>query len=213
MSDALPPLLLDTLEALFNRYLALDPEVADQLGELDGRCLEFDLSTPRLTLYVLPRAGAIDLRARCERAPDCVVRGSALALYRMVRSPNPAELLSRGEVEILGESHVLQRFADILKQLEIDWEELASKVVGDFAAHRLGSAARGLRRWLADSLEALRLDTREYLQEEAELLPTRDEVQDFVAAVDRLREDLDRLAARVRRLERRLRPAEPPTAP
>ncbi len=204
------PLLLDGLEALFNRTLALDPEVAGRLGELDGRCIEIDLTTPRLTLYVLPQAGRVSLQAHCPRPPDCVLRGSAAALLRMMRSRNPAELLSRGEVEILGDSTVLQRFADLLRELEIDWEELASRVVGDFAAHRLGLAARGLRQWLEEAAAALREDTRDYLQDEARLLPSGDEVREFIDAVDRLREDVDRLAARVRRLERRLPPADAP---
>jgi len=44
---------------------------------------------------------------------------------------------------------------------------------------------------------------REYLQEEARLLPTRYEAKEFLDAVDALRDDVERLAARVERLRSR----------
>jgi len=43
----------------------------------------------------------------------------------------------------------------------------------------------------------------EYLTEESRDLPARPEVEDWIAQVDRLREDADRLEARLALLERR----------
>jgi ubiquinone biosynthesis protein UbiJ len=47
-------------------------------------------------------------------------------------------------------------------------------------------------------------DFTEYLQEEGRLLPSRYELESFLTEVDRLRDDGERLAARVNRLRRHL---------
>ncbi|MGF1642809.1 MAG: SCP2 domain-containing protein [Thiotrichales bacterium] len=196
--------LTSTLERLVTGYLALDPETAIQFGELEGRVLRIDCTFPPLSLCCLPRSGAIAFSTRHEGEVDCRVRGSAAALLRLARTEQPTTLLASGEVAIDGDSRMVQRFADLLKQLEIDWEELLSKVVGDFAAHRIGGVARDLQTWGGRSAESLRRDTTEYLQEESGLLPTRLEIERFIAEVDELRLAAARLEARLKRLERQL---------
>jgi ubiquinone biosynthesis protein UbiJ len=67
-------------------------------------------------------------------------------------------------------------------------------------AHRAGELARHARQFFEASRETLFQDSGEYLQEEARLLPTRIEVAYFLGDVDRLRDDVERLQARVQRL-------------
>lgn len=191
-------------ESAFNRYLALDPEMSTQLAELEGRCLCFHLTQPEWIVYVQPHDKAVSLSPHWDTEPDCTIKASAINLLKMMRSDDPAQSLSSGEVEITGDSRLAQRFSDILKQVEIDWEELASKVIGDFAAHRLGNVGRQVKNWFDETLTALRLDGSEYLREESGILPTRTEIDQFLDQVDDFRSDVDRLEARIKRLEQRL---------
>ncbi len=195
------PSFLRLIEQAFNKYLALDSEMSDQLAELDGKCLCFDITQPKLKLFCLPRKAAVTLQHDFDLEPDCTIKGSAMALYEMIRREDTAQSLSSGEIEILGESRVAQRFSDILKSVEIDWEELASKLVGDFAAHKAGNAARGFKDWFDEALTALKMDTSEYLREESGVLPTRVEIEAFMEEIDQFRSAVDRLEARVRRSE------------
>ncbi len=197
------PNVLNLVEQAFNKYLALDPEMSGQFAELEGKCLCFDISQPSLKLYCLPRNRAITLQRDFELEPDCTIKGSAMALYEMIRREDTAQSLSSGDVEILGDSRVAQRFSDILKSVEIDWEELTSKVVGDFAAHKVGNVARGFKGWFDEALSALQMDTSEYLREESGVLPTRVEIDAFMEEIDQFRSDVDRLEARIQRTERK----------
>jgi ubiquinone biosynthesis protein UbiJ len=196
------PGFLRLVEQTFNRYLALDLEMSAQFAELDGKCLCFDISVPKLRVYCSPRVGTVTLQSDCKQNADCTIKGSTMALYRLIRREDTAQSLSSGEVEIQGDSRVAQRFSDILKSVEIDWEELSSKLVGDFAAHKVGNVARGFKGWLDEALAALQMDTSEYLREESGVLPTRVEIAAFMEQIDQFRSDVDRLEARVRRLER-----------
>ncbi len=197
------PHFLRLIEQVFNKYLALDSEMSNQLAELDGKCLCFDISQPKLKLYCLPRKAAVTLRRDFELEADCTIKGSAIALYEMMRREDTAQSLSSGDVEISGDSRVAQRFSDILQSVEIDWEELSSKLVGDFTAHKVGNVVRGFRHWFNETLTALQMDTSEYLREESGVLPTRVEIETFMEDIDRFRSDVDRLEARIRRLERK----------
>ena len=205
----LSPTLVQILETLFNQYLALDPEMSSLLGELEGKCIGFELTEPEILLYCRPHDKSVTLQLDCE-APDCVIKGTALNLLKMMRSDDPAQALSRGEIEIVGDSRVAQDFSDILKNIDIDWEELVSKVTGDFAAHRIGNVVRQTKGWIAETLEALKLDVSDYLREESGILPTATEIDFFMRGVDEFRNDVDRLEARVKRLEKRISEVDSP---
>jgi ubiquinone biosynthesis protein UbiJ len=114
-----------------------------------------------------------------------------------------ADQLFSGAVAISGDTELGHNFGKLLGGLDIDWEEQLSRLTGDLLAHRIGNLARGAARWGKDALEALRQDLPEYLQEEVRLLPGRYEVEEFLTEVDRLRDDLERLEQRVRRLSER----------
>ena len=82
-----------------------------------------------------------------------------------------------------------------------------SRYVGDAAAHQIGNAVRDLMSWGRDAAERLSKDLAEYLQYESRDLPPRHEVQDFLNNVDKLRDDAERLAARLQRAASRVKQA------
>ncbi len=192
--------LLSRLEQIANGYLSLDPEISQPLSELEGQVLLFDITSPDIRVYCLPQTG--QLQSSWELEPDCTVRGSAQGLLKMIRSDSPTEALSNGDIEIKGDSRLAQRFSDILSSIEVDWEDIFSRFVGDFAAHKMGRAVSEATLWAKDSLKATQLNTVEYLQEEIRVLPTSVEIDYFMQDVDTLRSDIDRAEARLKRLER-----------
>ena len=105
------------------------------------------------------------------------------------------------EIQVEGDTDLGQAFNELLSSVDIDWEELLSRAVGDIAAHQIGNTLRGARRWAQRAGKSLSLDTTEYLQEEAGHLPTRVEVDRFLDDIDTYRSDVDRLEARIQRLE------------
>jgi ubiquinone biosynthesis protein UbiJ len=76
-----------------------------------------------------------------------------------------------------------------------------SRVVGDVVAHKVGNVVRGIQDWSTQTIDSLNADITEYMQEESRMLPRREEVDEFLSAVDTLRADVDRLEKRVARLQ------------
>ncbi len=195
---------LGGLEAVLNRYLALDPTAIERVAELQERVICIEVLGLGLRLYLVPGPSGFKLLSSYVGEPACTLRGTPLGLARMSSTADSADQLFSGQVEITGDTDLGHRFGNILNSLDIDWEEQLARVSGDLVAHEIGNGARALNRWGRSALENLTMDLQEYLQEEVRLLPTRFEVEAFLEDVDTLRDDEQRLEARIARLKERI---------
>ncbi len=192
-------MLIGACEEAANRLLRLDGETMRALGALSGRIIRIELRGTGITFDVAPAQSGIRLRARGDSAPDVTVCGSIYGLIDLVRG-RQTQAFRAGAVDIRGDVELGQQFQKILQQMDIDWEEIAARVVGDPLAHQLGNAVRATTSTLRAAVSVIMQDVAEYLQRERRVLPSRDDVDAFADAVDVLRADVDRLAQRVARL-------------
>ena len=184
-------------EIAFNRYLSMDPDAVRRLEGMAGRCVAIELAGLELTLYLLFTNGAVRVLDRLDGEADTVLRGSPLDLIRLSREG----VAGAGAVEIRGDVDLARRFETMLGEVDIDWEEQLSKVTGDVLAHRVGQAVRGFLDWGRGASKSMERNVSEYLREESRINPRRDEMDEFVRGVDETRNDVERLEARIDRLE------------
>lgn len=194
---------LRTLERSLGGLLAMDPQAKRRLAPLAGKLVEIRTRAPELHLFVACDGAALHLTDTATREADTVITGSTLGLARSGLAADPRAALQDGDVKIAGDLQAGAALQALLKELDIDWEEQASRLLGDVLAHQLGNAVRGLKRWSGDSADALRHDLGDWLREESRLLADRPAVDEFLNAVDVLRADADRLQARIERLQAR----------
>jgi len=198
-----------TLEILLNQAIRLDPEAKARLTPLHGQVIKLELLGLGLSVLLIPDPGGIQVLPTLECEPDCVLRGTPLDLARMRTSRDSADQLFSGAVTIEGDSAVAHQFGEFLSSIDIDWEEQLSHLTGDVIAHELGNLARDLGNWGGSLRKTFGMNLQEYLQEELRLLPSRYEMEPWLSAIDRLRDDVERAAARVERLRRKLANSEP----
>ncbi len=192
------------LEQALNRYLALDPDALGRMVPLHGRRIALQLRGLDDGICLIPGPDGIQVYALdMDGEADCVLCGTPLGFARMGRGEAARELFG-GAVEIRGDSELAQAFGELIQALDIDWEEQLSRYTGDLLAHQIGRGLRSAGAWGLEARATLTQDLGEYLQEEARLLPCRDKVQDFASDIDALRDDMDRLEARIKRLCSRL---------
>lgn len=192
------------LETVLNHYIRLDPTALQRLAPLHGKLIRLHIRGMEIDLYLISAPDGIQLYSQFDGEPDCTLSGAPLAFARL-GGGEPADQLFAGTVEISGDSETGQRFGEVLADLDIDWEEQLSRLTGDVAAHQIGAGARAAGRWVQRAADTLPTDLAEYLQEEARWLPTRVEAEELYAAVDLLRDDVERLQARIRRLQSKSR--------
>ena len=191
------------IEDVGNRLLRLDPETLRRLGDLQGRvmCIEFrDLGCK---IFLHPSESGFRIATESAQPPAVTLRGT-LATFARLGLGAETETLKAGELEIEGDAALGQRLQRIFRNLDLDWEEPLARLFGDPLGHELGHVARAAFTWHRQALKTFGLNTAEYLQEEARLLPVRYEIESFLNGVDGVRADVDRLAARVQRLKDKL---------
>ncbi|MBL4712167.1 MAG: SCP2 sterol-binding domain-containing protein [Gammaproteobacteria bacterium] len=188
------------LEAAINRYLALDPEMLDKLAAFDGKVIKIEISGINKTCYLCPDASGIHLSGEHEGSVDTVLRGSPLSLFKMGLVSNTATMLLKGEVEISGDTRLGHKFKNALSQMDIDWAEPLSELVGDSLAYQLHNSGKNVAQWSKQTLTSVSGSVSEYLQEESRDVVTETELTIFNNKVDQLRDDVDRLQAKINSL-------------
>ncbi len=185
------------LEVLINQALALDEVAQQSMAKLAGKTLLIQIEGTPLKWFFVPQTdGFLQMPSSIE-FPDAVVSGMPFSLLRLLSEPT---LLTTGIATLSGKMKVAQNFMTVFAQLQIDWEEQLSQLVGDVAAHRFGNAARDVQNYTHQTFQTWQQNIVEYLQEENHFLPTHPELELFYNEVDVLRSDVARLEKRLERL-------------
>jgi len=197
--------LFEQLSAAMNRNVAQSARATALAQQLEGRALALEFEGTPFALAFRVAAGNVEIDMRAASTADATLTGSPLSLLSLV-GPGAEDRVRGSSIRIAGDAEVAQHFRDLLQQAQPDFEEEMSRVVGDVAAHQVANFARGFFDWGRKAADSFSTNVAEYLQEEGRDVPARVEVEEFLEGVDQLREDTDRLEARLARLESRARP-------
>lgn len=198
--------VFDRLSAMLNRNVAQSERASALARQLEGRGLALVFEGTPLRFSFRVADGRIALDTRDAGEVDATLSGSPLSLLSLV-GPGAEDRLRGSSIRIAGDAEVAQRFRDLLQHTQPDFEEELSRVVGDVAAHQVANIARNFFDWGRKAADSFSTNVAEYLQEEGRDVPARVEVEEFLEAVDQLREATDRLDARLSRVESRAKPS------
>ncbi|HVY53643.1 MAG TPA: SCP2 sterol-binding domain-containing protein [Gammaproteobacteria bacterium] len=193
--------LLPQLEKALNRYLALDPESYKRLNNLDGKTITICLKPLDLTFQIRAFEQKLHLSAEETHPTDIKIIGTPLSLLSLALTTDKKHRFFGDDITIEGDTEYGQQVIDLFDQLEFDWEEYLSQVIGDTPAHEVGRFAKGFFRWSKRAKETLLKNIDEYVHEEQPLFPPEEELQGFYNEVDDVRMETDRLEARIKNLD------------
>jgi ubiquinone biosynthesis protein UbiJ len=191
------------IEQAINAVLKLDPDSSALLSRFNGKVIALQMEGTGLILYCLPASDGMNIMTAYEGPVDTTLSGRPWAMLRLALGDSKKVLFS-GEVTISGDVELGQRFKQTLDRLDIDWEEHLARLTNDVVAHKANYFAREVGSWLRNASERLSRDGAEYLQQEVYATPTRADVEDFYRGVETLRDDVERLAARLQMLTSQL---------
>ena len=200
------PDLLRPFEEMLNRRIAGSSRARAMLAALAGRSMELRFAATPLRVRLAESSGMLTVRPAGEEPADAVIEGTPLSFLRLATG-DAARSIRAGGMDVRGDAEVAEGFRRLLEAARPDIEEELSRFTGDAAAHYLAGFAREAAAFGRRAGDTLARNAAEYLTEESRDLPARVEVEEFLEDVDRLREAVDRLDARVAALMRPQGPA------
>lgn len=208
MIQILKSLALLPVEKILNQLLRNDPYLAAQLAPFDGKTIEVQSTAPTTAICCSIDRGAIRLSSLGSEYvglhADAVIAGRAVDLVDMLFTDNSNRALANPAISISGDAVLVQELYGTMRKLDIRWQDYLAPFLGDVITNELEQVADSSRRWSKNASASVRRNIDDYLREETNLLPDRNEVAAFSDVLDRLKLDIDRIQARARLLNERL---------
>ncbi len=209
------PLAGRALEAALNRAVALDPDTRDALQPLDGRSvvLALDAAETQLAMRLLVdgdrlRVGPVN----AEQTPDLAVRSTLGGVLSFGMQTLLPKLLGKrdddeaavpvGRMRIEGDAELARRLQRLAERFDPDWQQPFTAVFGDVLGVQIANGVAAALRQARVGGQKFAETAAEYLTEESRDVVPRAELDAFHDDVDTLRDDAERLAARIARLKK-----------
>ena len=189
------------LELALNRALALDADTRAELSALDGRRVALTLTSPPLALAVTVagdalKVGPVDDADRADLSVTSTLGGLLKQLPMLRRDDAPPV----GQLRIEGDAELARRLQRLAERFDPDWGAPFAAVFGDVIGTQIANGfAFALRRAKVAAGEFAG-SAADYLTEESRDVVGREELNAFHDDVDGVRDDVERLAARIARL-------------
>jgi len=190
-----------TLANLLNRGLPRSGRARELTASLAGRSLALEVAGIG-ALRLESNGATLCVGPPGETPADATLRTGPLSALALVLT-DPRAALQSGAASLTGDAEAAAAFQELLTLLRPDPEEELSLVLGDLPAHQLARFARAAAAWGRRAGDTAWRTGADYLAHERGDLVPRHEGEQFLRAVDALREDVDRLEARCTQLERR----------
>lgn len=198
--DALQKPLTELAESALNHALSLDPATRAALMEELGTPLGIRMEPPGLALTLERSGDRVRLSVNDDSTcPSAVVHGTPLALLSLAlgdRTP-----MDQGRLVMTGDEQRIASVTRVLADLDPDLESVLADIMGDVPAHVLAQRLRRLLDWTQQANGALMANVEDYIQEEAGVVPPRNEAEVVFDDIHDLQTRTDELEARIDALE------------
>lgn len=212
------PLAGRALETALNRAVDLDPDTRDALKALDGRsvvlAVEGGGSPAPLALRLTVEGPRLRVGpAGADQAPDLAVRstlggvlsfGMRNVLPRLLdAASDDADGPPVGAMRIEGDAELARRLQRLAERFDPDWQRPFAAMFGEVIGVQIANAVAAALRQARSGGRRFAETAAEYVTEESRDVVPKAELEAFHDDVDRLRDDAERLAARIARLQKR----------
>jgi ubiquinone biosynthesis protein UbiJ len=192
----------NTLEKAINTWLGLDAESSVQLHKLAGKIVAIRLTGTGLHFNLVFLAHKVQVDMDDLLVADTTITGTPLRLLHLSFAPvKQRQHFFADDVSITGNLDLGQQVIDLFDRLDIDWEEITARFVGDVPAHHIGKLVKKVKEFTQQTQQVMTQQVSEFIHEEIPLFPPVEALKDFFQEIDTVRLDADRLEARIKRLQ------------
>lgn len=192
------------IERIANQFLKLDPDSRQSLVPLYGKQfkVKIDEFPWPLVFAFSDRIDVLIDQNDNVSSPDCSIELSLSTLELLNDSSQITGLIQQQKLTLIGDVNVAQHFSQLMKNINIDWEEQLSKYTSDVFAHSFFSITGAIKNSVNRKLMLVGNTFKDAAMEEKPIAAHPYAVESFCEEVSDLRSDVSRLDARLTLLER-----------
>lgn len=183
--------------AVFNHLLGNAPWARLKIMQHAGKRVELIIFPVHLH-FEIDQDGW--MRHTYSHAADATIRLQPLRALRIALG----DAAATHNIDISGDTQLAASFGNLLLNLDWDAEADLARLVGNMAAHQLMQAVQQIRRGMRIGVEETTTTMMEYATEESPLLAKRQNITNFIAEIDTLRDGHARLLKRIELIAQRL---------
>ena len=189
-----------------NRLLQQDPDTKEKLKRLENKVLTLTCRLPiPITLQCTVKHHDVSIQLGDHLMADTKITGTPLQLFRAGLLTLDHEAHQLDDVSIEGDMELAENWLRLLREADIDFEEMLATHIGDVPAHQAHNVITHLKTAIQKNLSAFQISTYDYLHEESDWFPTKEALSEFFDEVDKIRLDTDRLDAHIVFLKKQLK--------
>ena len=193
------------LETAVNKALQLDKATQNKLAALVGKSFAININDIQVSIYILLFLDRIELRAIYNEPASTSLSGPLSAYFDLLGSKDKAAALINSELTIKGSTQAVMDLQQAIVDLDLDWESQLSPIIGDVPSHFLGQSARRFGQFARDTKDSFFRHLEEFIIEEGRLSPSKAEAEDVFEQIIKLKQDAERLDARLQQLKQSLK--------
>jgi len=190
-------LMIQTLEIAINKYLSMDSNVLTELDTLNDKIIKVDITDWDIQLFLQPTQNGFNIYDKWYDEPNTVICGKLASLLRTGMGPIDSKAVMDNAITLNGDMETGEKIRDILNKIDIDWEAQLSQITGDTLAYHIANGVSGALDFLKTRKESLQNQTRDYVLHEAQLTPTKEQLDSFYNGINETRHATERLEVKL----------------
>lgn len=190
-------MLFSLLELASNKALEHDANTQARLEKLQGKVMTLHIKDFDRSITVTPQSEGLEFNSSSPEQADVTLSTTLAAMLKIGRDGIENADLKTGELEMNGDPIIGQRFAQVMGDLNIDWEAMLAEKIGDAPAKAATKVAEHAQEFIKESRSQLHSFVSDLIVRDMQIVASADEVDEFLDDVDDLRADVDQLSARL----------------
>ena len=194
------------INKLFAQAVELAPQCQQSLFALEGKIIVIDITDIKPVFNITFIGSEIQwLTVEQAQKSDVKISGNIKSFLALAKATDKQQAMMSEEFNIQGNTQTMMLLQNFMAKFVIDIEGLAAGFIGDIPSHHLTSSARQIFTWFTDVNESFVAASKNYLQNESNWVVNSYDIKDYCQQVNTIRNNVDRLEARINRLNRAMK--------
>jgi O2-independent ubiquinone biosynthesis accessory factor UbiT len=195
------------LNVFFSRY----PDLKDQLSQLSGKIFEFEVEDLEESFFMMvDDQGSVNIHTYCDNIANVTMSGSTSAFLSLLfQTTDPDSLFFSRALNLSGETDTGLHFKNILNNVDINWEQELTVLLGSSIAQSLMALARQAQGVSEQGKEKIESEIENWMEQQN--LPLKQKFETFQSQVEALAEQTSKLEKSLSRVEKKQALTSQPT--